>query len=145
VGRNIKFKLYFFLDKRTKILMYPKVLPYALITISMTLGFASAALLYQAVIHESGFLLALAFAGGSLGLYVLSFSRTQLMNSSPEMHTVLIGGSAAPSWISWLLSISSLRAGLMIANNKDIVPDTNFPLNLHYSCLSVYLVYWLRL
>ena len=53
--------------------MYPEVLPYALIIISMTLGFASAALLYQAVIHESGFLLALAFSSGSLGLYVFSF------------------------------------------------------------------------
>ena len=49
------------------------------------------------------------------------------MNSSPEMHAVLIGGSAAQSWISWLLSVSSLLAGLMIANNKDIAPDTNFP------------------
>jgi hypothetical protein len=56
----------------------------------------------------------------SLGLYLYYFSRTQLINSKQMLHLEISGGFAAPKWVSWLLSISTLLVGLVVATNKEI-------------------------
>jgi uncharacterized YccA/Bax inhibitor family protein len=106
--------------------MNRKLSGYFLILVSLLFGLASTALIYQGVIHASGTLLAFGVLFCSLGMYVYSFSQTQIIKSTQELQIAVTGGFAAPRWISWLLSISSLVAGLMIATDNNLTPHEDW-------------------